>query len=323
MKSNHLACTVTGAVVAASVAVALSCGGGGSPTAPVTPTPTTSTTPPPNNGGVSYACKLGDGSPNFDCAETPPKLYDEIVAAIDRMIKLKPQAFDLKDEAYPPGSGNYKVLDRDVYLDGVVIELIKAGLCAQRDPDDYNYERIMVKKDNAASEEYDIISGSGYIRQNQGAYRTTCSPAAFPLPRDPVEAPPAGSGCGRPYPVVTRFKVWIHLSGNDTDVLDTTPQVGPNIEYCAAVGFTDGRSMCAVRQEGSPERVPCENWAVGNAEDTGRPGPTWRNERNQLCTGGDSRCENHPTNQYALNVKGPGVYSSCGRNGACGWQEVK
>ena len=159
----------------------------------------------------------------------------------------------------------------------------------------------MVKADNTASEEYDIITGNGYIRQNGGAYRTTCLPAAFPLPRT-EEVPPAGSGCGRPYPVVTRFRIWTHLTGNDTDVLDTTPMVGPDQAYCAAVGFTDGRSFCAVRPEGSPERVPCENWAVGKAEDTGRYGPIWRNERNQLCTGGDSGCANHPENQYALNV---------------------
>jgi hypothetical protein len=320
MRTHRLASAFTLLGLAGSVALALSCGGGGSPTTPSTTIPPT--TPTTTLSPVQYSCRLGNGTPNFDCSRTTGQLYDQVVAAIARVVAKRPQFFDLKDEAYPPGSGDYKVLDRDGYLDNVVIELMAAGLCAQRDPDDYNYERIMVKSDNTASEEYDIISGAGYIRQNGGAYRTTCSPAAFPLPRN-EEVPPAGSGCGRPYPTITRFRIWVHLQGNDIDVLDTTPLVGPDQQYCASVGFTDGRSFCAVRQEGNPERVPCENWAVGNAQDNGRPGPTWRNTNNQFCTGIDSGCENHPVNQYALNVLKAGTYSSCARNGACGYIEVK
>jgi hypothetical protein len=117
--------------------------------------------------------------------------------------------------------------------------------------------------------------------------------------------------------VVTRIQIKRHAVGNDIEVLDSTPLVGPDQTYCAAVGFTDGRSFCAVRRENNPERVPCESWVMGNAADTGRPGPTWRNPRNQFCTGGDSGCTNHE-NQYSVIVSKTGTYSACGRNGACG-----
>lgn len=316
-----MARVLVSALAAAGAVAALSCGGG-SPSSPPPPTTPTTTQPTTAVDPSLFTCKLGQGSDTFDCLKQDARLYGHVVAAIDQLIKQKPQLFDLEDEIIP-GSGDYRVVDRDGYLDGVVINLQKMGLCAERDASDYNYERISVKADNLASEEYDIITGAGYTRQNAGIYLTTCVPATFPVPRVEGEVPPPGSGCGRPYPLVTRFHIWVRLSGNDTDVLDTTPMVGPDQAYCAAVGFTDGRGFCAVRPFGSPERIPCENWAVGNAEDNGRPGPTWRNEKGEFCTGKDSGCENHPENQYALNVYRPGTYSSCGRNGACGRIEVK
>jgi hypothetical protein len=55
---------------------------------------------------------------------------------------------------------------------------------------------------------------------------------------------------------------------------------------------------------------------VGEAVDTGRPGPTWRRD-GALCTGGASGCENDPENQYLLRAKAAGLYSACARNGIC------
>ena len=43
---------------------------------------------------------------------------------------------------------------------------------------------------------------------------------------------------------------------------DSTPLVGP-ASYCAAIGFTDGRTRCPVRQEGATDRSACETDAVG------------------------------------------------------------
>lgn len=102
-------------------------------------------------------------------------------------------------------------------------------------------------------------------------------------------------------------------------LLDATPLVGPNADYCRAIGFTDGRSFCAVRQEGSSERTACEAALVGTAADTGRPGPTWSVD-GRRCDGTGERasCVNHPSNQYLVYAFGAGTFQACGANGACG-----
>jgi hypothetical protein len=97
----------------------------------------------------------------------------------------------------------------------------------------------------------------------------------------------------------------IHIRGPNRYTLDTTPIVHDR-EYCAKIGFTDGRIDCAIRLEGSPDRVACEVYAIGYALDNGRPGPTWtRNGR--YCTGEQNDCENHPDNQFLLWAYGGGL----------------
>jgi len=118
-------------------------------------------------------------------------------------------------------------------------------------------------------------------------------------------------------PPVSRFKVKVQYKSKETWTLDATPLVGPDPEYCARIGYTDGRQICTVRPEGDPKRAECEAFAVGNAEDTGRPGPTWTRE-GEMCTGPDSLCENHPDNQYKLLIYKGAVYTACAENGACG-----
>jgi hypothetical protein len=176
---------------------------------------------------------------------------------------------------------------------------------------------------------------SGGPAPQPGATPVLGSPSAVPTPAPETEegetppetppepnSPPQGSGCGEPTPPpITRFKVTTHLRGADFWVLDATPLVGPDVDYCASIGFTDGRQNCPVRPEGHPEREACEAWAVGTAVDTGRPGPTWRRAGN-LCTGPAGGCENHPENQYLLKAFLAGTYTACARNGACGTQDV-
>ncbi len=167
-----------------------------------------------------------------------------------------------------------------------------------------------MKEENGYSETYDVISSAGYIRRGNGTYYETCTPSSFPVDLGDL-VPPAGSGCGMPYPPpVNRFRVHVYVQNTDTTSLDSTPLVLDPI-YCAEIGYPD-RVECPIRPEGSPERVPCETWAVGYAQDTGRPGPTWThitdaNPGGVLCTGKDSGCVNHPTNQYQVNVYTPGL----------------
>jgi hypothetical protein len=93
--------------------------------------------------------------------------------------------------------------------------------------------------------------------------------------------------------------------------------VGPDVEYCQKIGFTDGRSFCPVRPEGHPQRQACELYATGRAKDTGRPGPTWYFGGN-FCTGQASGCQNHPENQYLLLIYRGGTFQACAKNGVCG-----
>jgi len=143
----------------------------------------------------------------------------------------------------------------------------------------------------------------------------TPTPAATPTPTPP----PGTGGCGNPLPPgISRMNTKIHLRGPAHWTLDTTPLVHDR-DYCRQVGFTDGRTECAVRPEGSPDRSACEAYAIGSADDTGRPGPTWY-RNGALCNGTD--CENHPDNQYLLWANLSGRYEACTKDDVCGAVQV-
>ena len=313
--------SVPGAALAVTLTLALiglSCGGGGSPstsTPPATAAPAPSPTPTPVGGGgiVAASCPIGPGDPEATCSITRSSLYPQVEAAIDLLIREKPEIFNLQDVL--KGTANsYMVLDRDAYLDGLVANLQAAGLCAQRDLDDGLQQSILVKSANNWSEDFDLLMDSGHMLRAKKMYRQTCVPSSFPVDR-PADAPPVGSGCYRPYPpTVSRFNCKIHLKDKEFYTLDSTPLVGPNPEYCASIGFSD-RSICPVRPEGSVDRVACENWRVGVAKDTGRPGPTWTRDGN-FCTGPASGCANTPDGQYSLWVYQGGTYKVAAENGA-------
>jgi hypothetical protein len=297
----------------------ISCGGDSpSPITPPTdrPTPTPTSPPPPGD----LACPLGDGSLNALCTQGPSSvLLEDVNIAIDRFIEQRPELFDKTSVVGPEGSTQYLILDQKAFVDGVIMNLRDAGFCAQLERDIGEF--IEVKRDNGLSEEFKIILSSGHIRRGMSSYRNTCEPASFPVDPGP-DAPPPGSGCGKPYPPpISRFSARVpHVRLPDYWVLDSTPLVGPDPAYCAAVGFTDGRSICPVRGPQDDERVPCETWRVGYAADTHRPGPTWRKADGSFCTGLASGCENHPENQYSLHVfvnGGAGNYTVCAENGAC------
>jgi hypothetical protein len=272
------------------------------------PTPTAPT-------GSGASCAIGQGSLDSDCDRGSSRLLPDGEGAIDRLVAQRPQLFDLNDEVLP-GSRAYRVLDREAYLDGVVANLTTAGLCAERDLDDVFEQTIRVKNVNDFSEDFDLVLDSGHMRRGEGAYRQTCTPAAFPVDRDPG-APPLGSGCGRPFPPpILRMNCKLHLRGIDYYTLDSTPIVGPDVAYCASVGFSDGRAQCAVRSEGWPDRRACEDWRAGTALDTGRPGPTWRQEDGSFCTGPQSSCA-HSANPYQLLSYTGGTYTVCAQTGSC------
>jgi hypothetical protein len=311
------------AALGVTVLLTSSCGDDKSPSSSTsTPTTTvpsqTTPTPPLSGGGDTFndsSCPLGKGDIDASCNRTHSALLAEVETAMDALVQQKPQIFDLNDE-YMPGTRSYKVLDMEAYMDGLVRYLRAAGLCAQRDPDDALQQTILVKNAPDFSEEFDVILSTGHMRRGSGAYRATCNPSVFPVDRS-EDAPPIGSGCGRPYPPpVTRFNCKVHLKNNVYYTLDSTPLVGHDVAYCASIGYTDGRSICPIRMEGAPDRVACENWRVGKAKDTGRDGPTWTKADGSYCTGPESGCENSPDTQYQLWTYRGGTYTVAAENGA-------
>lgn len=158
----------------------------------------------------------------------------------------------------------------------------------------------------------------------------TPTPTPTPLPgEDPLPANPGGGGggvgdavgsCGTPAPPpISRFNIGILQSQPGHVILDATPLVGPDADYCKLVGFTDGRLYCAVRTEGDPDRLACEALVVGRAADTGRVGPTW-SANGRPCQGktGGASCDNHPDNQFLVVAYGAGTFRACATGGVCG-----
>jgi hypothetical protein len=178
-----MACARASFLAAAAVAVALaaaSCGGGSSTVTPVSPTPAPDPIPTPTGGseGVSAStCPIGKGDPDADCAKRAPELLAAMEAAIDRLVRERPELFNTQEEA-GENTGQYRVLARDEYIDGVIADLRAAGLCAERTLD---RERVVVKSTNASSEEWAVLSSSGFIRRGSYSYLQTCEPAAFPV----------------------------------------------------------------------------------------------------------------------------------------------
>jgi hypothetical protein len=111
------------------------------------------------------------------CSKTSPKLTAAVEAAIDRLVAERPALFNTAEEQ-GSGTRQYRVLDEEAYLDGLVASLNAAGLCAERTLD---RERVVVKSSNAFSEEWDVLSAQGFVRRTSYAYRQSCEPASFPV----------------------------------------------------------------------------------------------------------------------------------------------
>jgi hypothetical protein len=172
-----------GAILCVLATAAACSGSGSSPTQPPpigvqpspspslspSPTPTPTSTPPVTGA----SCSIGKGDIDARCGRTGARLLPDVEAAIDRVVRAHPQYFNLQEELSP---GAYRVLDVRSYLDAVVSELSSAGFCAGLLGD-----QLQVKNSQDFSEEYDVITSSGFVRRGAGSYVKFCSPAAFPL----------------------------------------------------------------------------------------------------------------------------------------------
>lgn len=144
-------------------------------------------TPSPSPGGgvlpapqpTPVACPLGKGTIDPVCSRgTAPTLLPLVESVIDQLAGQRPDVLDVNDTI---GTGNYRVKDPDAYYAEVIKGLQARGLCAGIDILNLDAKELQVKNSNDFSEAYDIMVSSGYVRRGPGAYRATCSPAAFPI----------------------------------------------------------------------------------------------------------------------------------------------
>ena len=173
------------------------------------------------------------------------------------------------------------------------------------------------------------IMGCGGAASPTAVPTPIATPTPVPTPTPDPNVPPAGSGCGKPYPPpITRFKVKVMYKLPEYYTVDSTPFVGPDAPYCISAGFTDGRSICPVRLEDAPDREACEVWRSGIAADTGQPGPTWTwiengTGRTSFCSSAaDAPCDHHPNGPFTVKAFRGGLYRVCTEAGACGEVQV-
>jgi hypothetical protein len=158
----------------------LSCGGSsstptGSSTVPPTAAPTaTPTAAPTSSPSGALACPYGKGDLSASCQPATSTYVADIDKAIGELAQLRPDIFNLQDEVAP---GNYRVVKVADYFAGVVQRLQAAGFCAESD----GIQHVQLKKSNAFSEKYAVLTSTGYVRRGDRSYRDSCFPAIFPV----------------------------------------------------------------------------------------------------------------------------------------------
>lgn len=116
-------------------------------------------------------CEPGPGTGNADqCFDAPSCFLRTVQNAIRTVIANNPTCFD-------QSMGSPRVLDEPCYMNGVVMELQRQGLCARIDPN--AGDEIVVKHDNTLSENFDILTADNLVRSGGGIFTATCAPAWF------------------------------------------------------------------------------------------------------------------------------------------------
>ena len=141
---------------------------GGSPAQqPMAPNPPATAAPPVQVYGCGLPRGTGDGL-NCGFEGNDVRFEAQVRTAIQKTMSQHPEWF--ADE---------HALEVGRYVDETVENLRRMGFCAFNDG-----EEIAIKNSNAFSDQYDIITGQGYILRG---YTATCYPAWNAIP-------PAGDG---------------------------------------------------------------------------------------------------------------------------------
>jgi hypothetical protein len=136
--------------------------------APSTPTPQPAPSSAPPRGGCSLPPGGGNGQ---NCVQGNPSFMNDIEASLDAVVKANPDVFDT---TLKKCDDCYKILDTQRFTDLEVQALQARGLCAR-----FDGEEFAVKNTNDFNDQYDLITSDNYLRRGDGAYRSTCRPAAF------------------------------------------------------------------------------------------------------------------------------------------------
>lgn len=116
-------------------------------------------------------CDPGPGTGNADqCFDAPSCFLRAVQSAIRAVIAANPTYFDMS-------AGTPRVTNEAGYMNGVVDELRRRGLCAIIDPN--AGDEIVVKHDNDLAENFDILTSDSVARSGDGIFTATCAPAWF------------------------------------------------------------------------------------------------------------------------------------------------
>ena len=147
----------------------------GAPLADVTEAPDAVTPPTdagplcPPPGGLD--CSPGTGTGEGDqCYATTSCFLSEVQRAVNDVVRDHPSWFDAS-------AGPTHVLEVELYMDAVVALLNDRALCAIRDPN--AGDEIVVKLNNAYSENFDILTATEDVRSGAGIFTSQCAPAWF------------------------------------------------------------------------------------------------------------------------------------------------
>jgi len=207
----------------------------------------------------------------------------------------------------------------------VIAELRLRGLCAGQHEAGITDEIAVATQCEGPWEGYHVANyGGGKVVWSPGAARPSWTPTAgcsSPLPTPtppPTPGPTPSPGvCPAPTPgPLSKWEAKIHNRGPNWTTLDSTPLVGPDQDFCRAIGYTDGRRFCPPRAEGTAEAEirACNELVVGP-----RPYPLWFWNGQRVPPEGLEGVI-HDDNPYHLLVRPQlhGTADVCGQNDTCG-----
>lgn len=121
-------------------------------------------------GSAPMDCSPGTGTGLGDqCKDAPSCWVTKVQKAVNDTVATHPEWFDT--------SGTCPLIKNvDGFLDNVVALLAAQGLCVKRDPNAPN-EEITLKKDNAFTENFDVVASTGCARSGAAIYTGYCAPA--------------------------------------------------------------------------------------------------------------------------------------------------